>query len=176
MNVKLSSAKLEFVLDKIITHFEMGNRVDVESNSYSTIYKFEGKDQPEKGRGYINAFRYSIHFDKDDKKITLNNFRVSGAGDITYTFNKSEDKNVVNSFTKRFFNKIYEIENAEFKKLFSTYDDTEERNEKLSDLLKEEKAEKLETPTDTNTVVTVEKKKKGWFFKIRKNELYYIRP
>jgi hypothetical protein len=170
MVIKLSPAKLEFVLNKAIAHFEAGSSIKIDTPIYSdTEYKFSGEetiDMPLKPNetGYVagtsktkrKQFHFSYCISIKDNKLTR--IRVNSDGDITYVFDGTESKKLTSDFIKRFFLKIYEIENAEFKKVYASYDDTEERNEKLSELLGSTEGEEKKEIINNKEVA----KKKWW--------------
>ncbi len=164
MDIKLSPTKLEFFITTAISALDKLDKTDDlridTSSSFSTSYSYSGVVAS--GR----RVTYTIYFSKDGEKLKISSLSASGDGKVSYRFTGSEHKKLVNNLTSKLFTKVFEIENAEFKKVFPGYDDTEERNEKLAELLgtgEETKQEETKQENKENINTEEQPEKKKWW-------------
>ena len=148
----LSKSKLEYTINQMIIAFESAKELEVSNLTYTTTYKTSYSP---------GGFRYSVDLSNfDNTKVKLSTFEVrSNGGDIRYKITGNEDSKLINSFTVRLLKKICDIENEQFKKVFTSYDTTEERDDRLKELLFEEPEKKVETKEE----VEIDKPKKKWW-------------
>jgi len=148
----LSKSKLEYTINQMIIAFESAKELEVSNLTYTTTYKTSYNP---------GGFRYSVDLSNfDNTKVKLSTFEVrASGGDIRYKITGNEDSKLINSFTVRLLEKICDIENEQFKKVFTSYDTTEERDDRLKELLFEEPEKKVETKEE----VEIDKPKKKWW-------------
>jgi len=149
--VNLSKSKLEFTINQMIDAFEKCSELEVEGLAFSTSYKTPY---------IVGGMRYEVVFTNFDggntKKIGSISVKSSG-GTIDYKITGNEDKKLMTNFTTRLLKKVCDIENEQFKKVFTSYDSTEERDDRLKELLGEEIKEEIKTKK-------TEPQKKKWFY------------
>ncbi len=149
----LSKSKLEYTINQMIIAFESAKELEVSNLTYTTTYKTSYNP---------GGFRYSVDLSNfDNTKVKLSTFEVrASGGDIRYKITGNEDSKLINNFTARLLKKICDIENEQFKKVFTSYT-TEERDDRLKELLFEEEPEtKVE---ETKEEVEIDKPKKKWW-------------
>ncbi len=131
--MSLSKIKFEFISGILLADINQCNEIKVDNYGVLNTFSFSGYDEEQtynntrvnNTRGNrIEIGKYGI------RKITIeaNGYKIEH--DIS-----GEDKYLLKSIEKALNIKRYDIENIRFKKVFPRYDDTEERNEKLADLL-----------------------------------------
>lgn len=151
----LSKSKLEYTINQMIIAFENSKELEVSSLTYTTTYKTSYNP---------GGFRYTVDLGNfDNTKVKLTNFEVrSNGGDIKYKITGKEDSKLINNFTTRILKKICDIENEQFKKVFTSYDTTEERDDRLKELLFEETETETKVETKVEEVEIDKPKKKWW--------------
>ena len=146
--INLSASKLEYTLNNIIESFEKCDSVKIEKLVYTISYMFK--------YSHKESLEYRIEFSENKlNRITICCY--SRSTEIDYTFSNAENKGLINGFKTRFFKRLCDIENEQFKKVFSSYDGTEERDGKLNDLLSEEQEIKEEK------IIKTEPLRKQWY-------------
>ena len=143
----LSKQKQNFVLDKVIEGIH--NSYDYSMNSILHTKTFHLKYSI-KGMVMGDTYKITLYFDQNVlSKITL--YRKEGDVEIDLDGNDIKFRTIESLM----FNKVKEIDDIKFKKIFPEYDIMEERNDILDELLKVEVKDEVE--------VKEEVKKRKWF-------------
>jgi len=141
----LSRQKQNFVLDKAIEAINTSHDYSMDNMSYSKTFNLKYESL----RG--NSYRVSLYFYQNVlSKVTL--YRQGGDVEIDLDGNDKKFKTI----EEFMYNKVKEIDDIKFKKIFPEYDTIEERNDILDELLKEEEEVVKEE-------VKEEVKKTKWF-------------
>jgi hypothetical protein len=150
----LSKQKQNFVLNKVIEAINISHSYDMDNMSYSKTFHLK----------YIltrgNSYKVSLYLYKTDKTFTLSKvtlFREEGNVEIELTGNDIKFKTI----EELMYNKVKEIDDVKFKKIFPEYDLMEERNDILDELLNQG-SEEQQPETKEVEEVRIEKKT-SWF-------------
>lgn len=157
MITSLTEYKFEYVVNKLIEHLPLINKYEVDKYaSIGDFYKF--KAEIRNSGGYPYRISYILNISEFNLlKITVSSSDSDAV--IEYTLSGKENKELVNKLTVNFFNRIIDIEDAEFRRLYPDYNCTQgERDHKLSILLGKEKGETSENKSETEKPV----KRKRW--------------
>lgn len=144
----LSKQKQNFVLDKVIEGINNSYDYSMDNMSYSKIFhlKYSIKGM------VMNMYKITLYFYQNAlTKITL----CRKEGDVEIDLDGNDIK--FRTIESLMYNKVKEIDDIKFKKIFPEYDTIEERNDILDELLKEEEVEVVKE------VVKEEVKKRKWF-------------
>ena len=129
----LSKQKQNFVLDKVIESIH--NSYDYSMNSMTHSKAFHLRYSI-KGMVRGDTYKITLYFYQNAlTKITL----CRGEGDVEIDLDGNDIK--FRTIESLMYNKVKEIDDIKFKKIFPEYDIIEERNDVLDELLKEEKRE-----------------------------------
>jgi hypothetical protein len=129
----LSKQKQNFVLDKVIESIHNSYDYDMNSMSYSKTFNLKYSI---KGMVRGDTYKLKLYFYQNAlTKITLSR----GEGDVEIDLDGNDIK--FRTIESLMYNKVKEIDDIKFKKIFPEYDIIEERNDVLDELLKEEKRE-----------------------------------
>jgi hypothetical protein len=161
----LSKQKQNFVLNKVIEAINISHSYDMDNMSYSKTFHLK----------YIltrgNSYKVSLYFYKTDKTFTLSKItlcfvlpREEGNVEIELDGNDIKFKTI----EELMYNKVKEIDDVKFKKIFPEYDLMEERNDILDELLNQGSEEQTENKeVEVEEVEEVEEKviekKTSWF-------------
>jgi hypothetical protein len=141
----LSRQKQNFVLDKAIEAINTSHDYDMDNMSFSKTFHLKYESL----RG--NSYKIRLYFYQNVlSKVTL--YRQGGDVEIDLDGNDIKFRTIESLM----YNKVKEIDDIKFKKIFPEYDIMEERNDILDELLKEEEVKEVE-------VVKEEVKKRKWF-------------
>jgi len=144
----LSKQKQNFVLDKVIESIHNSYDYSMDNMSYSKIFhlKYSIKGM------VMNMYKITLYFYQNAlTKITL----CRKEGDVEIDLDGNDIK--FRTIESLMYNKVKEIDDIKFKKIFPEYDIIEERNDVLDELLKEETREKL------NEGVSDKEVKRKWY-------------
>ena len=129
----LSKQKQNFVLDKVIESIHNSYDYSMNSMSYSKAFHLKYSI---KGMVMGDTYKITLYFYQNVlSKITL--YRKEGDVEIDLDGNDIKFRTIESLM----YNKVKEIDDIKFKKIFPEYDIIEERNDVLDELLKEEKRE-----------------------------------
>ena len=136
----LSKSKLEYTINQMIIAFELCKEFEILNLTYSTSYSTPNSANSAKNQYIVDLSDY------DNTMVRLASFEVrSNCGSIVYKITGKEDAKLISNFTTRLLKKIGDLENEQFKKVFTLYDTTEERDDRLKELLFQEyKSETIE--------------------------------
>lgn len=137
----LNKHKFTFLLDKILAVHKNGCP-SVSKMTYQTSYTLDERVQ--KPNGGYDRVKYELYFDDKLKLKSISVSNDSTNDKINYTLSGTEDQKQVSKFVASFFERIADIENEHFKKLFAEYDTQADRGFKLEDLLDGEKEAEAE--------------------------------
>ena len=150
----LSKQKQNFVLDKVIESIHNSYDYDMNSTTHSKTFNLKYSIQ---GMVRGDTYKITLYFYQNVlSKITL----CRGEGDVEIDLDGND---IIESLM---YNKIKEIDDIKFKKIFPEYDIIEERNDVLDELLKEEKREiPTVPPSDREQLneVVKEVSKRKWY-------------
>ena len=134
----ISSNKFDFIMNQLLNDIDLIKSYT--SSKYDTIGDF-----------YYFSIR-SLSYEFNLKYGSLSKIVINGSVKLEYNLNNQDKKNEITSkVLEKFFNRIIDIEEEEFKRLYPNYDSTlESRDSKLKDLL-------------GSTVIIDQKKKKKWW-------------
>jgi len=148
----LSRQKQNFVLDKVIEAINNSYDYSMDNMSYSKTFNLKYSNQ---GMVSGNTYKLTLYFYKTDKTFTLSKitlYREKGDVEIELDGNDKKFKTI----EELMYNKVKEIDDIKFKKIFPEYDIMEERNDILDELLNDTKPEE-------EIKVVVPEKKSSWF-------------
>lgn len=129
----LSKQKQNFVLDKVIESIHNSYDYDMNSMTHSKTFNLKYSI---KGMVRGDTYKLKLYFYQNVlSKITL----CRGEGDVEIDLDGNDIK--FRTIESLMYNKVKEIDDIKFKKIFPEYDIIEERNDVLDELLKEEKRE-----------------------------------
>ena len=155
----LSKQKQNFALNKVIEAINTSYDYDMDNMSYSKTFHLK----------YIltrgNSYKVSLYFYKTDKIFTLSKvtlYREEGNVEIELAGNDIKFKTI----EELMYNKVKEIDDVKFKKIFPEYDLMEERNDILDELLNQGSEEQQPETKEVEVEEVEEKvieKKTSWF-------------
>ena len=154
----LSKQKQNFVLDKVIESIHNSYDYSMNSMSYSKAFHLKYSI---KGMVMGDTYKITLYFYQNVlSKITL--YRKEGDVEIDLDGNDIKFRTIESLM----YNKIKEIDDIKFKKIFPEYDIIEERNDVLDELLKEE------TPREIPTVPPSDREQLNEGVKVSKRKWY----
>lgn len=147
----LSKQKQNFVLDKVIEAINTSYDYDMDNMSYSKTFHLKYESL----RG--NSYKVSLYFYQNDlSKVTL--YKHEGNIEIELGENVEKFEKIKNLM----YNKVKEIDDIKFKKIFPEYNLMEERNDILDELLNQgSEEEQTEVKEEQPEIKEIEKK--SWF-------------
>jgi len=149
----LSRQKQNFVLDKVIEGIH--NSYDYSMNSILYTKTFHLRYSI-KGMVRGDTYKIALYFDQNVlSKITL----CREEGDVEIDLDGNDIK--FRTIESLMYNKVKEIDDIKFKKIFPEYDIIEERNDILDELLNDKPEEEPKTEIKEEVVIVTEKK--SWF-------------
>lgn len=157
----LSKQKQNYVLDKSIEAINASYDYELDTSVYSKTFKLKYSIK-EKSGSY--TYKVSLYFyEKKLSKVTL--YREEGHVEIEAEGHEKKFELITNIM----FDKIKQIDDGKFKKIFPEYDVMEERNDILEELLgSKEETETTEVPEQSKPIDTTSvekpKRKKYWIF------------
>jgi len=150
----LSRQKQNFVLDKVIE--AINNSYDYSMNSILHTKTFHLRYSI-KGMVRVDTYKIALYFDQNVlSRVTL----YKEEGDVEIDLDGNDIK--FRTIESLMYNKVKEIDDIKFKKIFPEYDIIEERNDILDELLNDTKPEEEPKPEIKEEVVVVPEKK-SWF-------------
>lgn len=157
----LSKQKQNYVLDKSIEAINASYDYELDTSVYTKTFKLKYSIK-EKSGSY--TYKVSLYFyEKKLSKVTL--YREEGHVEIEAEGHEKKFELITNIM----FDKIKQIDDGKFKKIFPEYDVMEERNDILEEILgSKEETETTEVPEQSKPVDTTSvekpKRKKYWIF------------
>lgn len=157
----LSKQKQNFVLDKSIEAINNAYDYELDTSVYSKTFKLKYLLERKSGTGYKETYKVSLYFyEKKLSRVTL--YREEGHVEIDVDGHAKKFELISNIM----FDKVKQIDDDKFKKIFPEYDVMEERNDLLEELLgsKDEPTEEPIIDTKPSTTTIEKKRKKYWLF------------
>lgn len=157
----LSKQKQNYVLDKSIESINESYDYELDTSVYTKTFKLKYYIKEKSG---IYTYKVLLYFyEKKLSKVTL--YREEGHVEIEAEGHEKKFELITNIM----FDKIKQIDDGKFKKIFPEYDVMEERNDILEELLgSKEETETTEVPEQSKPVDTTSvekpKRKKYWIF------------
>ena len=149
----LSKQKQNFALNKVIEAINTSYDYDMDNMSYSKTFHLKYY--------HISAYKVSLYFYQNDlSKVTL--YKHEGNIEIELGENVEKFEKIKNLM----YDKIKEIDDIKFKKIFPEYDLMEERNDILDELLNQGSEEQQPETKEVEVEEVEEKvieKKTSWF-------------
>lgn len=143
----LSKQKQNYVLDKVIESIKSSYEYDLDSSVYSKTFKLKYKI-------HNNIYRVSLYFYQNAlSSVTL--YREEGNVEIELGVHVEKFQKI----KELMYDKVREIDDVKFKKIFPEYDLMEERNDILDELLKEKEEVKETVKVESPKQVV----KKAWW-------------
>jgi len=141
----LSRQKQNFVLDKVIEAIHNSYDYSMDNMSYSKIFHLKYSI---KGMVRGNTYKLTLYFYQNVlSKITL--YREEGDVEIDLDGNDIKFRTIESLM----YNKVKEIDDIKFKKIFPEYDIMEERNDILDELLNDKPEEEPKAKVIEEVVV-----------------------